>query len=234
MMIFKWILKKWDGRVQLKCDGTRWRTGGEVKGKLANWVSSQYSSHYLGTWCIQHYYRWCAHLGCQQSTELTPSPIWMDSSVSPKDQIWFLRLYHHISNSVYGVEGMNLAHDRDKWRAILNEGVNFRVPQNSGKFWASCGIIEFSRRTLLHAVDTDLMSKYKQSTLWQLVTPHVCVFRISCTPDKNSLLLGRLGLLVCRFEARKLFLHQDIQTGSRAQTDLQLNRPMYRGLFQRT
>jgi hypothetical protein len=37
-------------RVQLKCDGTRWRTGGEVKGKLANGVGSQYSSHYLGTW----------------------------------------------------------------------------------------------------------------------------------------------------------------------------------------
>ena len=53
------------GRVQLKCDGTRWRMGGEVKGKLANGVGSQYSSHYLGTWCIQHYYRWCAHLGCQ-------------------------------------------------------------------------------------------------------------------------------------------------------------------------
>jgi len=27
-----------------------------VKGKLANGVGSQYSSHYLGTWCIQHYY----------------------------------------------------------------------------------------------------------------------------------------------------------------------------------
>ena len=52
-------------RLQLKCDGTRWRTGGEVKGKLANAVGSQYTSHYLGTWCIQHYYRWCAHLGCQ-------------------------------------------------------------------------------------------------------------------------------------------------------------------------
>jgi hypothetical protein len=26
------------GRLQLKCDGTRWRTGGEVKGKLANGV----------------------------------------------------------------------------------------------------------------------------------------------------------------------------------------------------
>jgi len=52
-------------RVQLKCDGTRRRTGGEVKGKLANGLDSQYSSHYLRTWFIQHYYRWSAHLGCQ-------------------------------------------------------------------------------------------------------------------------------------------------------------------------
>ena len=59
-------------RVQLKCNGTRWCTGGKVKGKLANGMGSQHSSHHLGTWCIQHYYRWCAHLGCQQSTELTP------------------------------------------------------------------------------------------------------------------------------------------------------------------
>jgi hypothetical protein len=40
-------------RVHLKRDGTRWRTGGEVKGKLANEVGSQYPFHYLGTWCIQ-------------------------------------------------------------------------------------------------------------------------------------------------------------------------------------
>ena len=58
-------------RVQLKCDGTRWRTAGEMKGKMANGVGSQYSSHYVGTCCIQHYYRWCAHLGCQWSTEMT-------------------------------------------------------------------------------------------------------------------------------------------------------------------
>jgi len=38
--------------------------GGEVKGKLVNGVGSQYCSQYLGTWCIQHYYSWCAHLGC--------------------------------------------------------------------------------------------------------------------------------------------------------------------------
>ena len=34
-------------RVQLKYDGTRLRAGGKVKGKLANGVGSQYSSHYL-------------------------------------------------------------------------------------------------------------------------------------------------------------------------------------------
>ena len=34
-------------RVKLKCDGTRWRTGGEVKGKMENGACSQYSSHYL-------------------------------------------------------------------------------------------------------------------------------------------------------------------------------------------
>ena len=32
------------GRVQLKCDGARRRTGGEVKGKLANGVGSQFPS----------------------------------------------------------------------------------------------------------------------------------------------------------------------------------------------
>ena len=37
-------------RLQLKCDGTRWRTGEEVKGKLANGVVNKYSSHYLGSW----------------------------------------------------------------------------------------------------------------------------------------------------------------------------------------
>ena len=45
-------------RVQLKCDGTQWCMGGEVKGKLVKGVGSQYPPHYLGTWCMQHYYRW--------------------------------------------------------------------------------------------------------------------------------------------------------------------------------
>jgi len=60
-----WLVIYLKCRVQFKYDGTRRRTGGVVQGKLANGVGNQYSSHYLGTWCIQHYYRWCAHLGCQ-------------------------------------------------------------------------------------------------------------------------------------------------------------------------
>jgi hypothetical protein len=98
------------GRVHFKPDGTRWRTGGEVKGELANGVGSQYSSHYLGTWCIQHYYRWSAHLGCQQSTELTP-PWFKWTRPFRRKKIWFLRVCHHISNAVYWmlVGGQRLA-----------------------------------------------------------------------------------------------------------------------------
>ena len=40
---------------------------GKWRGNCRIWVGSQYPSHYLGTWCIQHYYRWCAHLGCASS-----------------------------------------------------------------------------------------------------------------------------------------------------------------------
>jgi len=49
-------LKAASVKFQSKCDVTRWGTVGEVKGKLANGLGSQYPSHYLGTWCIQHYY----------------------------------------------------------------------------------------------------------------------------------------------------------------------------------
>ena len=41
-----------------------------------------------------------SQLASQQSTELTSPPIEMDSSVSSKEEIWFLRLCHYISNAV--------------------------------------------------------------------------------------------------------------------------------------
>jgi hypothetical protein len=87
-------------RLQLKCDGTRWHTGGEAKGKLANEVGTQYSSHYLGTW-----YVYPALLPLMRTPRL-PVVDWTDAPcrfkwtrpVSLKDEIWFLPVCHHIFN----------------------------------------------------------------------------------------------------------------------------------------
>jgi hypothetical protein len=74
----------------------------------------------------------------------------MDSSVSPKDEIWFLRVCHHISNAVYLMQheedrdtavgtatryGLTVkkldgawAQNMDRWRALVNTVMNLRVP----------------------------------------------------------------------------------------------------------
>jgi hypothetical protein len=51
-----------------------------------------------------------------------------------------------------GMESIDLAHDRERWRAFVNEIMNLHVPLNAGNFLTSCKPVSFSRRTLLHAV----------------------------------------------------------------------------------
>jgi hypothetical protein len=89
-------------RAQLKCDGTRWRTGGEVKGKLANGVGIQYPSHYLGTWCIRHYYRWCAHLGWRPVVDWTDAPADLNGLVrfAERRKLVSARVPSHIKRSL--------------------------------------------------------------------------------------------------------------------------------------
>jgi len=51
-----------------------------------------------------------------------------------------------------GMEWIDLAHDRDRWRALVNVVMNLRVSQNAGNVLTSCKPVSFSRRAQLDGV----------------------------------------------------------------------------------
>jgi hypothetical protein len=51
-----------------------------------------------------------------------------------------------------GMDWIDLAQDREQWRALVNTIMNVRVPKNVGKFLSSCATGGFSRRAQLHGV----------------------------------------------------------------------------------
>jgi hypothetical protein len=48
------------------------------------------------------------------------------------------------------MDWIDLAQNRDQWRALVNTVMNLRVLQNAGKFLSSFTIDSFSRKAQLH------------------------------------------------------------------------------------
>jgi hypothetical protein len=100
---------------------------GSEGGKLANAVGSQYSSHYLGTRCIQHYYRWCRTLRLP-AVDWTDAPHRVDlnglgpfvrerrnlvSARVPSFFVWPLPT--DVVVSLQGTSGINVGIKKVKW-----------------------------------------------------------------------------------------------------------------------
>ena len=88
-----------------------------MNGKLATGVGSQYPSHYIGTWCIQHYYRWWHTSAASSRLNLRPR--------------WFrwTRPFRRKTKSGFCACAITFQTQSNKWQAVVKMAVNLLVAQ---------------------------------------------------------------------------------------------------------
>jgi hypothetical protein len=91
-----------------------------------------------------------------------------------------------------GVDWINLAQDRDRWRALMYTVMNLRVSWNAGNFLSSLGHFGFSGRILLHGVS------YHLCILLVFISNYTTVHGVERTKLSITLLVDRWTLFVQR------------------------------------
>jgi hypothetical protein len=67
-----------------------------------------------------------------------------------------------------GMDWIELALDRNRWRELVISVMNLRVPLHAGNFLTGCEQVSFSRRTMLHGVSTFSNRDGKNACLHEL------------------------------------------------------------------
>jgi hypothetical protein len=74
-----------------------------------------------------------------------------DHFVHP-DVDWSIILRWNLGSGMGGMDLIDLAEERDRWRVLVNDVMNLRVPSNAGNFLTGWKPVCFSRRTVLNGV----------------------------------------------------------------------------------